>query len=182
MAYQQTAVGKLLTLALLSIVFLSQVLFAFGDLAPNEDDEDVKPPTDLKKPDDTMTTLEPPKVSNLGFIHAFIASFSVIIVSEIGDKTFFIAAIMSMVTKNQNLILCITPNINPLILEISSSHRVYWSHLSTGSYDSVIGRLRYGVHPVYPTKYYSLVVGSLVPTVWTENASRRLENECDRCC
>lgn len=34
--------------------------------------------------------------SNLGFIHAFIASVSVIIVSELGDKTFFIAAIMAM--------------------------------------------------------------------------------------
>lgn len=29
-------------------------------------------------------------------MHAFIASFSVIIVSELGDKTFFIAAIMAM--------------------------------------------------------------------------------------
>lgn len=34
--------------------------------------------------------------SNLGFIHAFIASISVILVSELGDKTFFIAAIMAM--------------------------------------------------------------------------------------
>jgi len=34
--------------------------------------------------------------ANLGFIHAFIASISVIVVSEIGDKTFFIAAIMAM--------------------------------------------------------------------------------------
>ncbi|XP_062899189.1 transmembrane protein 165 [Mobula hypostoma] len=34
--------------------------------------------------------------TNLGFIHAFIASISVIIVSELGDKTFFIAAIMAM--------------------------------------------------------------------------------------
>ncbi|CAH1778220.1 unnamed protein product [Owenia fusiformis] len=33
---------------------------------------------------------------NLGFIHAYIASLSVIIVSELGDKTFFIAAIMAM--------------------------------------------------------------------------------------
>ncbi|XP_034386034.1 transmembrane protein 165 isoform X2 [Cyclopterus lumpus] len=32
----------------------------------------------------------------LGFIHAFVASISVIIVSELGDKTFFIAAIMAM--------------------------------------------------------------------------------------
>uniref|UniRef100_A0A0A9X1S2 GDT1 family protein n=2 Tax=Lygus hesperus TaxID=30085 RepID=A0A0A9X1S2_LYGHE len=34
--------------------------------------------------------------AGLGFTHGFIASFSVIIVSEIGDKTFFIAAIMAM--------------------------------------------------------------------------------------
>lgn len=32
----------------------------------------------------------------LGFMHAFFASISVIIVSELGDKTFFIAAIMAM--------------------------------------------------------------------------------------
>lgn len=35
-------------------------------------------------------------VENVGFIQAFIASISVILVSEIGDKTFFIAAIMAM--------------------------------------------------------------------------------------
>ncbi|XP_071088429.1 putative divalent cation/proton antiporter TMEM165 isoform X1 [Haliotis cracherodii] len=33
---------------------------------------------------------------DLGFIHGFVASLSVIIVSELGDKTFFIAAIMAM--------------------------------------------------------------------------------------
>lgn len=33
---------------------------------------------------------------NVGFLHAFVASLSVILVSEIGDKTFFIAAIMAM--------------------------------------------------------------------------------------
>ncbi|KAG8188870.1 hypothetical protein JTE90_018275 [Oedothorax gibbosus] len=32
----------------------------------------------------------------LGFIHAFLAAVSVILVSELGDKTFFIAAIMAM--------------------------------------------------------------------------------------
>ncbi|KAK9497982.1 hypothetical protein O3M35_003873 [Rhynocoris fuscipes] len=36
------------------------------------------------------------KTEGLGFLHAFVASFSMIIVSEIGDKTFFIAAIMAM--------------------------------------------------------------------------------------
>jgi len=33
---------------------------------------------------------------DLGFIHAFLASLSVIVVSELGDKTFFIAAILAM--------------------------------------------------------------------------------------
>ena len=33
---------------------------------------------------------------NLGFMHAMLAALSVIIVSELGDKTFFIAAILSM--------------------------------------------------------------------------------------
>ncbi|CAG2176302.1 unnamed protein product [Oppiella nova] len=36
------------------------------------------------------------RLSELKFFHAFIASISVIIVSELGDKTFFIAAIMAM--------------------------------------------------------------------------------------
>ena len=35
-------------------------------------------------------------LENVGFLHAFVASLSVILVSEIGDKTFFIAAIMAM--------------------------------------------------------------------------------------
>lgn len=39
---------------------------------------------------------DPSKAGDLGFIHAFVAAISVIIVSELGDKTFFIAAIMAM--------------------------------------------------------------------------------------
>lgn len=35
-------------------------------------------------------------VPDLGFWHGFLASISVILVSELGDKTFFIAAIMAM--------------------------------------------------------------------------------------
>lgn len=45
-----------------------------------------------KSPSDKETR----STSSLGFIHAFVASFSVIVVSELGDKTFFIAAIMAM--------------------------------------------------------------------------------------
>lgn len=35
-------------------------------------------------------------LGDVSFLHAFIASLSVIVVSELGDKTFFIAAIMAM--------------------------------------------------------------------------------------
>jgi len=47
---------------------------------------------------DLHSSTEAPKAKNVnyGFIHAFVASISVIIVSELGDKTFFIAAIMAM--------------------------------------------------------------------------------------
>ena len=44
--------------------------------------------------DDAMK--EPGPSPSLPFTHGFVASLSVIIVSEIGDKTFFIAAIMAM--------------------------------------------------------------------------------------
>lgn len=63
-------------------------------------DEDVGlPPTIVPNvgdsPTSEQTTKQSPGVS-LGFVHAFVASLSVIIVSELGDKTFFIAAIMAM--------------------------------------------------------------------------------------
>lgn len=131
MANLQTAINKFLTLALLSAVFMIQIAFVFGDLAPKEDeDDDVKPPTDLKKIDEIVTTLQPPKTS-LGFIHAFIASFSVIMVSEIGDKTFFIAAIMSMVSKLQTFEFTdfIVINLLFILLEIPTSNCFRWCNL-----------------------------------------------------
>lgn len=45
---------------------------------------------------ETMETEGVVEWISVGFFHAFVAAFSVIIVSEIGDKTFFIAAIMAM--------------------------------------------------------------------------------------
>lgn len=46
--------------------------------------------------DDFLHRLQKSKKGNLGFLHALVASLSVIIVSELGDKTFFIAAILAM--------------------------------------------------------------------------------------
>lgn len=86
---------KFLTVILLGIILLTEIR---ADLAPKEDDDDSNnDKIDLEqKPSENEKEAEQPKMS-MGFVHAFIASFSVIIVSEIGDKTFFIAAIMSMV-------------------------------------------------------------------------------------
>lgn len=60
---------------------------ASGDQAPLEIHEDQ--PANSKKSDGFMG-------ASGSFFHGFIATLSVIIVSELGDKTFFIAAIMAM--------------------------------------------------------------------------------------
>jgi len=63
------------------------------------DENDDLLPTMVPDNSDTLTseqtTKHTPTVS-LGLVHAFVASLSVIVVSELGDKTFFIAAIMAM--------------------------------------------------------------------------------------
>lgn len=51
--------------------------------------------------------------THLGFVHGFIASISMIIVSELGDKTFFIAAIMAM---RQSRLTVFSAAISALIL------------------------------------------------------------------
>ncbi|KAM4809314.1 putative divalent cation/proton antiporter TMEM165 [Rhinophrynus dorsalis] len=55
-----------------------------------------RPEKILYQPPAVQTGNELSSSANLGFIHAFVAAISVIIVSELGDKTFFIAAIMAM--------------------------------------------------------------------------------------
>jgi len=64
--------------------------------------EDVFPSSELKLDDEIKRSgaedlaLKGSLISDDKFIHGFLASLSVIIVSELGDKTFFIAAIMAM--------------------------------------------------------------------------------------
>lgn len=72
------------------------VLYVSAEKEPREENEintNPSPKIDLKDPTEHA---KPTVTGNLGFIHAFAASISVIIVSELGDKTFFIAAIMAM--------------------------------------------------------------------------------------
>ncbi len=40
-----------------------------------------------------------------GFLHGFVESLSVILVSEVGDKTFFIAAILAMTSNKLTIFL-----------------------------------------------------------------------------
>lgn len=77
------------------------LLLSSGVTATPEEDR----PAQEQPPAEKVTTPRPVVLAvpendsskgNLGFIHAFVASISVIIVSELGDKTFFIAAIMAM--------------------------------------------------------------------------------------
>lgn len=80
------------------LTLFSLILSVASDLQPKEENDDVVVNSEIKEEKiGSATTTGATPASNLGFIHAFIASFSVIIVSEIGDKTFFIACIMSMV-------------------------------------------------------------------------------------
>lgn len=63
------------------------------------DEDDGPPPTVVPETINLPTSENDSKnghVVSLGFVHAFVASLSVIVVSELGDKTFFIAAIMAM--------------------------------------------------------------------------------------
>ncbi|XP_068702554.1 putative divalent cation/proton antiporter TMEM165 [Montipora foliosa] len=63
-------------------------------IQPVEDKEDLVLHGSISK--ETPINRISSSIFSLDFIHGFLASLSVIIVSELGDKTFFIAAIMSM--------------------------------------------------------------------------------------
>ncbi|PWA14368.1 hypothetical protein CCH79_00011190 [Gambusia affinis] len=75
------------------------LLLSFGVAAIQEEQKAVQEQPQKEKttnPVGPIVTENGPSKGNMGFIHAFVASISVIIVSELGDKTFFIAAIMAM--------------------------------------------------------------------------------------
>ncbi|XP_063987077.1 putative divalent cation/proton antiporter TMEM165 [Diachasmimorpha longicaudata] len=77
----------------ISIVFSYAISLSVGENAPVEIEKPEIVITSTKHEESTGSV---PVQGSLGFLHAFIAALSVIVVSELGDKTFFIAAIMAM--------------------------------------------------------------------------------------
>ncbi|KAK4886446.1 hypothetical protein RN001_002717 [Aquatica leii] len=77
-----------------SILLFSFLIFINAEKEPQENEVvNANPSVNEEVP---LATSNVTPVESIGFIHAFAAAISVIIVSEIGDKTFFIAAIMAM--------------------------------------------------------------------------------------
>ncbi|KAB7502665.1 hypothetical protein Anas_10111 [Armadillidium nasatum] len=74
--------------------FVDDTGFAAVDIKQNVKREDTPSSSKLISSDGIIGQFS--NSTNLDFTHAFVASLTVIIVSEIGDKTFFIAAIMAM--------------------------------------------------------------------------------------
>lgn len=112
-----------------------------GDVIDAPPNNVIVPISDEKKnnplPEEDAPTANT-KVADVSFLHAFIASISVILVSEIGDKTFFIAAIMSMT--NPRLIVFLGAILALVIMTILSAvfgiaatiiPRVYTYYIST---------------------------------------------------
>lgn len=87
--------SRVLVKFLASVIFLvSQVVIAQAELEPED-------PTGKEVLEDGKSAAEELAdkgtiISDDNFMHGFLASLSVIIVSELGDKTFFIAAILAM--------------------------------------------------------------------------------------
>ena len=87
-------------------IFLLPLVVASAEVAPREPDSEFENKQTVDEPDVKIAQIANSKMSissisqyygvSRNFVHGFIATLSVIIVSELGDKTFFIAAIMAM--------------------------------------------------------------------------------------
>jgi len=82
-------------LAKFSVLCVVLIGTAIASSLPVDENDDLLPADVGDSLPSEQTTKHTPTVS-LGLVHAFVASLSVIVVSELGDKTFFIAAIMAM--------------------------------------------------------------------------------------
>jgi len=91
------------TLFVISAYALVKTVNCEPELEPFENPADTKEIKDEENSESAAEKLAKTgsQVSDDDFIHGFLAALSVIIVSELGDKTFFIAAIMAM--KNPRL-------------------------------------------------------------------------------
>lgn len=123
---------------------------------------------------------------NLGFIHAFVASISVIIVSELGDKTFFIAAIMAMrynrltVLAGAMLALGLMTCLSGACVRRAQLAPVLFENDSKLICVSVLCVLLSAVwlrHNHHPQNLHVLCVHCSLCHLWHPHAARRPENE-----
>jgi len=90
----------------LAVVFFSSLLAFFSLVIAEREPAEPASSGETKSEDKSLSPAEElaeqgSSISDDNFLHGFLASLSVIIVSELGDKTFFIAAILAM--KNPRL-------------------------------------------------------------------------------
>lgn len=133
----------------------------------------------FQKIETKSATDKPAIAANLGFIHAFAASFSVIIVSELGDKTFFIAAIMAM--KHPRLTVFLGAITALALMTILSGW--FWCFVRTRA---LVLSIRYYLITIfilsliwldrsyYSQSIYILYLDCIVRNIWSENVKRRL--------
>lgn len=114
---------------------------------------------------------------DVGFIHAFIASLSVIIVSELGDKTFFIAAIMAM---RHSRIVVFGGAISALfIMTVMSGKDLPWIYTKFVSiyYLIIVSNLYHYIVVMFTFYFTSAVLGyatTVIPRWFTYYASSAL--------
>ena len=116
-------------------------------------------------------------MNDLGFTHAFIASLSVIIVSELGDKTFFIAAIMAM---RHSRIVVFTGAILALIVMtiISGKAVTRFYKLTVSVLFSTCALFNFSFvrmgHCHHPKSVHLLDINCTFCHLWVKNVERRI--------
>lgn len=121
-------------------------------------------------------------MNDLGFAHAFVASLSVIIVSELGDKTFFIAAIMAM---RHSRVVVFSGAILALVIMtgISGKHLAY---LVLCRSSLLYYLLFLGISPLWMGNsdnsqvIHILDINCFICHIWPSNVERRVHNVAKR--
>ena len=109
-------------------------------------------------------------ISDDNFVHGFFAALSVIIVSELGDKTFFIAAILSM----KHPRLTVFAGRKSHLKQFCNDQFDYFRSYPLSCNDACDGFLLWLCNHSDTKIYNILCLLRSLCNLWVENASRRL--------